>query len=152
MANNSTIETGENRLGQLNQARNDSDEASAQQEEETTEEQKETPKQQFIGSGEAIILIGFTGMLELLQWGLDFIPFLGWAINAVIAVLAGLALIFWVSPKTARGAPKSWYWTIILGGVGSALPIIPGYLGAIIYLIVQDRGYFPGALKLTAKI
>lgn len=117
-------------------------------EEETTEEtaaekgkKAKSAKGPFINAGEATLLLAFTGFMELVQWALDFVPFLGWAINIAISGIVGFIVYIWVSGKITKGAPKKWLKAIYYGAAGSAIPIIPGYCGAIIYLIYQDRQF-----------
>ncbi len=95
--------------------------------------------QRFIDSGEAVLLAATTGLTELIQWALDLVPYVGWIINGGITFVVGFGLFIWVSGKVAKGAPKKWYKAIYWGAVGGALPVIPGYLGSIIYLLIQDR-------------
>jgi uncharacterized membrane protein len=107
---------------------------------------KGKPKEEhFINSGEAILLLAATGSLEIIQWLLDLIPYVGWIVNGGISILVAMTLFIWLTGKVAQGAPKSWYKVIWLGAFGGALPVIPGQLGAIIYLLIQDR-------KLLGKI
>ncbi len=96
-------------------------------------------EEHFINTGEAALLLAFTGAIEVICWILDFIPYLGWIINIVITVIVGGILLIWLTGKVAKGAPKKWYKAIYWGAVGGAIPIVPGYLGAIIWLLVQDR-------------
>ncbi|MDP3052286.1 MAG: hypothetical protein Q8N42_02140 [bacterium] len=119
--------------------------ASERQEEETAKGKQQSKTQQSINSGEAIILLAATGFIEIIQWALDLIPYVGWVVNGGISILVAMALFIWATGKVAQGAPKSWYKVIWLGAFGGALPVIPGQLGAIIYLLIQDR-------KLLGKI
>ncbi|OHA16043.1 MAG: hypothetical protein A3A10_02510 [Candidatus Tagabacteria bacterium RIFCSPLOWO2_01_FULL_42_9] len=123
----------EQRLINLQQARL-ADEKSAQ-----TQAAAKPESRRFINSGEAIFLLAFTGIVEAIQMVLDFIPFLGLALNAVIAFFVGFVLYIWVKGKIAKGAPKKWQTALFAGAGGSILPFVPGYLGAIIWLILEDR-------------
>ena len=141
---NDEIATIENeRMMQLEQERL----AGERQKEEQgkTAEGKQSKTQQFINSGEAIMLLAATGFIEIIQWLFDLIPYAGWVVNGGISILVAMALFIWATGKVAQGAPKSWYKAIWLGAFGGALPVIPGQLGAIIYLLMQDR-------KLLGKI
>ncbi len=134
--------------------------ADERQEEETTKGKQQPKTQQFINSGEAIMLSAATGFIEIIQWLFDLIPYAGWVVNGGISILVALALFIWATGKVAQGAPKSWYKVIWLGAFGGVLPVIPGQLGAIIYLWMQDwklLGKIGGKLgeeaeKLAAKI
>jgi hypothetical protein len=109
---------------------------------ESAEEEKTAAKPaegRYINSGEATLLLAFFGSLEIVQWLLDMIPYAGWIINVGIAFFAGFIFFIWLSGKIAKGAPKKWYKAVYYGAAGSALPIIPGYLGAIIYLYMEDH-------------
>ena len=128
-----TIE--EQRLMRLQQMR---EKAENEAEEETGEEPKTGPGKRFINSGEAIILLAATGFVEIVQWALDFIIYLGWIVNVGISILVAIALFIWATGKVAQGAPKSWYKIIWAGAFGGAIPVIPGQLGAIIVLIALD--------------
>lgn len=113
-----------------------------------TEKSAAAPTQKhFINFGEAALLLAFTGCVEAIQLILDFIPFLGWLVNTVIAFLMGLVFFIWLNGKISKGAPKKWYKAIYGGAAGSIIPIIPGYFGAIIYLLIQDRN-IPGLKKI----
>ncbi len=115
---------------------------------ETEAEEKEAGKakagaaKRFINSGEAIILLAATGFIEIIQWALDLIPYVGWVVNGGISFLVAMVLLIWMTGKVAQGAPKSWYKAIWFGAFGGAIPVIPGQLGAIIYLLMQDRKIF----------
>ncbi len=127
-----TIE--QERMVQLEQDRI-ADEMAA--EEELEEGAKAKPAEEhYISPGEAILLLAFTGLVALISWAFDFIPFLGWIINLIINLLVGLTLFIWVSGKVAKGASVKWYKAIYYGAAGS---FFGGYLGAIIYLLIQDR-------------
>lgn len=117
-----------------------------EEEEKTEEGTIKPPEEHFINTGEAALLLAFTGAGEGITWLLDFIPFAGWVISiiAVTAPVGGILLI-WMTGKVAKGAPKNWYRAIYWGAVGGAIPIIPGYLGSIIWLLMQDR-------KILSKI
>ncbi len=127
------------------------------EEEAEGEQSAAKPASHLINSGEAALLLGFTGFIELVQWGLDAapailtsIPVIGWVLgpgmsaaaffaNILIALFVGGSLLLWVNGKVAKGAPRKWYKIIYIGATGSVIPIIPGYLGAIIYLLILDR-------------
>ncbi len=141
-----TIE--EERMMQLEQDRI-ADEAYAEEEEELAEGKQQSKTQHFINSGEAILLVAATGFIEIIQWALDFIPYVGWVINAGISFFVGFIIYIWLSGKIARGAPKKWLKAIYYGAAGGAIPIVPGYFGAIIYLIYQDRQFLG---KVAGKI
>ncbi|MFH0803854.1 MAG: hypothetical protein V1877_01930, partial [Candidatus Tagabacteria bacterium] len=53
------------------------------------EEAAKPAKEHFINSGEAILLLAFTGFIELLQWALDLIPYVGWVVNIIISFFVG---------------------------------------------------------------
>ena len=144
MSDGETTIIEEERMMQLEQERL-AGERQEEEQEETSEVNQQSKAQQFINSGEAIILLAATGLIEIIQWVLDLIPYVGWLINAGISLLVALALFIWMTGKVAQGAPKSWYKAIWLGAIGGVLPVIPGQLGAIIYLLIQDR-------KLLGKI
>lgn len=131
MANDSTIE--EERKMRLTQETQGAERA------EEEKAQKKTGVRQFINSGEAILLLAATGFIEIIQWLFDLIPYAGWAANGGISLLVALTLFIWLTGKVSQGAPKSWYKAIWLGALGGVLPVIPGQLGAIIYLLIQDR-------------
>ncbi len=137
MADQTTNE--DERLMRLQQSRQ-ADETAGEEAtgEEATGEEK-AKEEHFINTGEAALLLAFTGAIEVICWILDFIPYLGWIINIVITVIVGGILLIWLTGKVAKGAPKKWYKAIYWGAVGGAIPIVPGYLGAIIWLLVQDR-------------
>ncbi len=99
----------------------------------------------FIESGEAALLLAFTGCVEIIQWLLDMVPYVGWVVNGGISFFLGLIFYIWLTGKISKGAPKKWYKAIYAGSVGSVIPIIPDYFGAIIYLYIQDH-------KLLKKI
>ena len=158
---NATIE--EERMMQLEEARIADEEASAAAEEEETDETQGKPAKSapdhFINGGEAALLLAFTGLVEIIQWAVDFLDviLIGILINGAITIFVGFILFIWVSGKVADGAPKSWFKAIYYGAVGGALPVIPGFLGAIIYLLIQDRkilGKVAGELgeKIARKI
>lgn len=121
------------------------DERTAEEAGEAKKEKQQSKIRQFINGGEAILLLAATGFIEIIQWLLDLIPYAGWIANGGISILVAMTLFIWLTGKVAQGAPKSWYKVIWLGLVGGALPVIPGQLGAIIYLLIQDR-------KLLGKI
>lgn len=106
---------------------------------ETGEEAAKPAEEHFINSGEMTLLSAFFGSLEIVQWLLDMIPYVGWVINGGIAFFAGFIFFIWLNGKISKGAPKKWYKAVYYGAAGSAIPIIPGYLGAIIYLYLQDH-------------
>lgn len=148
MAEKATIE--EKRQEQLNRSRKDAAE-------EESEETKRASPPRFINAGEAIILLAFTGAIEILQWALDLIPYLGWIINIIISGFVLFVLFIWLTGKIAQGAPKKWLKALWYGAFGGVLPVIPGFLGAIIYLLMQDWKIFGkifGKLgeKVTEKI
>lgn len=134
--------------------------------EEAEENQPAVPSH-FINSGEATLILGFAGLIVLAQWGLEAlpamvaaIPVIGWLVggamtmagfvaNAVVTILALLIFLLWVNGKVGKGAPKSWYKVIIIGAFGNVLPYVPGFLGAIIYLLMIDRKIFG---KLGTKL
>lgn len=127
--------------------------------EEAAENQTAAPSH-FINSGEASLILGFAAFIVLAQWGLEVIPTLvtsipiiGWLIggamtmagyvaNFVLTILILLILLLWVNGKVAKGAPKNWYKIIIIGAFGNVIPFVPGFLGAIIYLIMTDHKIF----------
>ncbi len=110
-------------------------------------------EERFINSGEAILLLAFTGAVEIIQWALDMVPYVGWIVNGGIAFFVGGIIFIWLTGKIAKGAPKKWYKAVYYGAVGGALPVIPGFLGAIIYLLIQDRKILGQAAgKLMEKI
>lgn len=121
------------------------DERTAEEAGEAKKEKQQPKIRQFINGGEAILLLAATGFIEIIQWLLDLIPYAGWIANGGISILVAMTLFIWLTGKVAQGAPKSWYKVIWLGALGGALPVIPGQLGAIIYLLIQDR-------KLLGKI
>ncbi len=109
--------------------------------------------ERFISSGEAILLLAFTGSTEIIQWLLDLVPYAGWIVNGGITFVVGFSLIIWLTGKVAKGAPKKWYKAVYYGAVGGALPVIPGFFGSIIYLLMQDRKLLgQTASKLMGKI
>lgn len=111
-------------------------ENAAEETEETQEAAAKTAEGHFINSGEATLLLAFTGAMAGISWLLDFIPYVGWIINAIINFFAGFILFIWMTGKVAKGAPKKWYKAIYYGAAGS---FFGGYFGAIIYLLIQDR-------------
>ncbi len=158
-----TIAIEEDRMMQLEQDRI-ADEAYAEEEEESTTGAGAKPAEEhYISSGEAILLLAFTGLVEVIQWAVDLLNIafgLGIIINAIITGLVFGILAIWMTGKVAKGAPKKWYKALWYGAGGGVLPIIPGFLGAIIYLLIQDRkilGKIGGKLgeeaeKLATKI
>lgn len=92
--------------------------------------------ERFINSGEAILLLAFTGIIAIISILLDFIPLMGWLANLLINLAVGGLLLLWLTGKVARGAPKKWYKAIYYGAAGS---FFGGYFGAIIWLLIQDR-------------
>jgi hypothetical protein len=123
-----------------------------EREAEPTEEGEGAAKpkaEHFINSGEAVLLLAFTGSVEIIQWILDMVPYAGWIVNGGISFFVGFIIYIWLSGKIARGAPKKWLKAIYYGAAGGAIPIIPGYCGAIIYLIYQDRQFLG---KVAGKI
>ncbi len=145
-----TIE--EERMMQLEQNRI-ADETSAEEEEESGAGAMAKPAEKhYINSGEAILLVAATGFIEIIQWALDLIPYVGWVINAGISFFVGFIIYIWLSGKITRGAPKKWLKAIYYGAAGGAIPIIPGYCGAIIYLIYQDRQFLGKAMGKIGKI
>jgi len=131
MAEENTIE--EQRMMELEQARM-AEESSAQE----TAKAKTEPRH-FIESGEAALLLAFTGCIEIVQWLLDMVPYVGWIVNGGIAFFVGLIFFIWLNGKISKGAPKKWYKAVYAGAAGSIIPIIPGYFGAIIYLYLEDH-------------
>jgi hypothetical protein len=129
--------TEKKRQEQLNQSRKDEGEGG-----ETQEKEKQKAKTRFINSGEAIILLAFTGGVEIVQWALDLIPFVGWVVNIIISGLVFLILFIWLMGKIGQGAPKKWLKALWYGAAGGVIPIVPGFLGAIIYLLMQDWKIF----------
>lgn len=110
--------------------------------EEATESKSETvapAEKHFINSGEATLLLAFTGFIEIIQWLLDMVPYAGWILNGGLSLFMGLIFFIWLTGKIAKGAPKKWYKAVYYGAAGGALPIIPGYLGVMIYLILDDH-------------
>ncbi len=137
--NGETMTIEEERMMQLEQDQI-ADEASAEKEEESETGSKTKPAEEhYINAGEAILLLAFTGFIELLQWALDLIPYVGWVVNIIISFFVGGIIFLWLTGKIAKGAPKKWLKAVYYGAAGGALPIIPGYLGVIIYLLIQDR-------------
>ncbi len=124
MADQTTNE--DERLMRLQQSRQ-ADETAGEEAtgEEATGEEK-AKEEHFINTGEAALLLAFTGAIEVICWILDFIPYLGWIINIVITVIVGGILLIWLTGKVAKGAPKQWYKAIYWGAVGGAIPIVPG--------------------------
>lgn len=110
-------------------------------EEETAESGKEAKPaaEHFFNSGEMILAMAFTGAIEIIQWLLDLVPYAGWIVNGGITFVVGFSLFIWLTGKVAQGAPKRWYKAVYYGAAGGALPVIPGFLGAIIWLLIQDR-------------
>jgi len=167
-----TMTIEDNRLMELEQARLADERAEAETEEEQS---ADALPRHLINTGEAALLLGFTGFIELLQWLIDglpaaltatvqIVPGLGQALgvvmgpalegvsiaaNIIITLFVGGTLLFWVHGKTQRGAPKKWYKVIYIGATGAVIPIIPGFLGAIIYLVMIDRKAFG---KLGTKL
>lgn len=157
-----TMTIEDERLMNLEEARR----AEEMAQEEAAENQTATPSH-FINSGEASLILGFAAFIVLAQWGLEAlptlvagIPIIGWIIggamtmagyvvNIIITIFALLILLLWTNGKVAKGAPKSWYKTIIIGAFSNVLPFVPGFLGAIIYLIMTDRKIFG---KLGTKL
>ncbi len=134
-----TIE--EERMMQLEQSRI-ADEASAEEEESSMETKAKTAEEHYISSGEAVLLLAFTGLIEVIQWIVDLLNLafgIGIIINAIITGFVFGILAIWMTGKVAKGAPKKWYKALYYGAGGGVLPIIPGFLGAIIYLLIQDR-------------
>ena len=93
----------------------------------------------FFDSGEVILALAFTGSTEIIQWLLDMVPYVGWIANGGIAFVVGFSMLLWLTGKIAKGAPKKWYKAVYYGAAGGAIPVIPGFLGAIIWLLIQDR-------------
>ncbi len=119
----------------------------------TEEETAKPAEERFINSGEAVLLLAFTGGIEIIQWILDMVPYAGWIVNGGISFFVGGIIFLWLIGKIARGAPKKWLKAVYYGVAGGVLPIIPGYLGVIIYLLIQDRKILgKTAGKLMEKI
>lgn len=110
---------------------------------EPSEEEGAKPAgQRFINAGEAPLLLAFTGVVEGVQQVVDWLNLAfgaGTIINAAITAAVLFVLFIWVTGKVAKGAPKKWYKVIYLGAAGGVIPIIPGQIGAIIWLLIQDR-------------
>jgi uncharacterized membrane protein len=105
--------------------------------EPTAEESAAKPaEERFISSGEAILLLAFTGIIAIISWAFNFIPYVGWVLNLIINIAVGGILLLWLTGKIAKGAPKKWYKAIYYGAAGS---FFGGYFGAIIWLLIQDR-------------
>ncbi len=140
--NGDTMAIEEERMMQLEQDRI-ADEAYAEEDEESETSAKAKPAEKhYISSGEAILLLAFTGLIELIQWAVDLLNLafgIGIIINVVITGIVFGILAVWMTGKVAKGAPKKWYKALYYGAGGGVLPIIPGFLGAIIYLLIQDR-------------
>ncbi len=157
-----TMTIEDERLMNLEEARR----ADEMAQEEAAENQTAAPGH-FINSGEASLILGFAAFIVLAQWGLEAIPALvtsipvigwliggamamaGYAINIVVTIFALLILLLWVNGKVAKGAPRKWYKIIIIGAFGNVIPFVPGFLGAIIYLIMTDHKIFG---KLGTKL
>jgi len=93
-------------------------------------------EEHFINSGEAVLLLAFTGIIAIISVVLDWLPYFGWIINLIINLAVGGILLLWLTGKVAKGAPKKWYKAIYYGALGS---FFGGYFGAIIWLLIQDR-------------
>ncbi len=134
---NGEITIEEQRLMELQQARMADEMAAEEEREEETEKGAAKPaEEQFINKGEAILLLAFTGLVAVVSWALDFIPFAGWIINLIINIFVGFAFFIWLTGKIAKGAPKKWIKALYYGAAGS---FFGGYFGAIIYLLIQDQ-------------
>ncbi|PIQ69646.1 MAG: hypothetical protein COV90_00225 [Candidatus Tagabacteria bacterium CG11_big_fil_rev_8_21_14_0_20_41_11] len=137
-----TIE--EERMMQLEQQRLAAERQQEKQEEEEAgaEARAKPAKGHYISSGEAVLLLAFTGAVEIIQAIVDWLNLafmIGTIINAIITAFVFGILAIWMIGKVAKGAPKKWYKALYYGAGGGVLPIIPGFLGAIIYLLIQDR-------------
>jgi len=149
--NGDTMTIEEERMMQLEQNRI-ADEMTLEEEGESAEGKQKSKTQHFINSGEAILLVATTGFIEIIQWALDFIPYVGWVINVGISFFVGFTIYIWLSGKITKGAPKKWLKAIYYGAAGGAIPVIPGYCGAIIYLIYQDRQFLGKAMGKMGKL
>ncbi len=123
---------------------------------ETEEGAAKPAEERFINSGEVTLLLAFTGAVEGIQQAIDWLNLafgIGTIINVAITLAVLFILVLWLTGKVAKGAPKKWYKALYYGAVGGALPIIPGFLGSIIYLLIQDRKILgKTAGKLMEKI
>ena len=102
MPNGETTTIENERMMQLEQERL----AAEKQEEETAKGKQQSKTQQFINSGEAIILLAAMGFIEIIQWLFDLIPYAGWVVNGGISILVAMALFIWATGKVAQGASK----------------------------------------------
>ncbi len=135
MPNGETTTIEEERMMRLEQERL-AGEKQQEEQEEVAAEQVKPEEQHFINSGEATLLLAFTGAVAGIMCLFDLIPYAGWVINIIIALFVGGILLLWLTGKVAKGAPKKWYKAIYYGAAGS---FFGGYFGAIIWLLIQDR-------------
>ena len=125
---NGEITIEEQRLMQLQQARM-AEEMAAEEADEAQKTAKPA-ETHFINSGEATIMLAFTGIIEAIQAVVDWLNlafFIGEIINIIITIFVGFVLFIWLTGKIAKGAPKKWYKAIYWGAVGGAVPIVPAF-------------------------
>lgn len=148
-----TMTIEDQRMMELEQARFADEKAAEEASEESAGDAAAKPAvRRFINSGEAPLLLAFTGAIDAVQWLFDFIPYFGWILNVIIAFPVGFILYIWIKGKMAKGAPKKWYKVLFAGAGGSIIPIIPGYFGAIIWLILEDRQTLKKAFGKLGKV
>ncbi len=102
--------------------------------------ENESHKNKISGST-AFLMVAVAIFFDLIQFLLAFIPLIGFILNKLISIVAGLTFWLWLTIKGLKGRQK-----LILGGsfFVEILPIpflsaLPVFTGGIIAIIVRDR-------------
>ncbi|HBT81756.1 hypothetical protein A2757_00330 [Candidatus Giovannonibacteria bacterium RIFCSPHIGHO2_01_FULL_48_47] len=106
-----------------------------------------------IGLAAAFLMLGFAGMLDLVDWlGVGSIPLIG----DILDIFGGLVIYFWVKIK-GLDQKKPWYISWLAGG-GTLVELIPGgdilpsYILTVLVIIIVNTSWGQRWAKFLSPI